>query len=288
MRSGILFLKEVGECMYSGNGVTTEFPLPKSSTGESIVFSHEGRCAILNPGEGYEIRDGNIVFDEAPPLGANIAVGSKPGALSSKEAVEMIVEGITQMTALLEGARLFVAQTSSSVSKSIDEGKASIKAYVDTAQKEQFKEFTDTLARKMREVDAPIAEVRSVSQSAVKAAAETTSVCKGLLEAAKALSDQANGEISKSLDKLAALSSEVKLDIKEFADEQVKTIDKCANDTRMEIIKTGSEALADIGSLADDQQAKIAAMTGKVTQLETRLLAAETNTENVIVRRRRD
>lgn len=271
MRSGILFLKEVGECMYSGNGVTTEFPLPKSSTGESIVFSHEGRCAILNPGEGYEIRDGNIVFDEAPPLGANIAVGSKPGALSSKEAVEMIVEGITQMTALLEGARLFVAQASSSVSKSIDEHKASIKAYVDTAQKEQFKEFTDTLARKMREIDAPIAEVRSASQSAVKAAAETTNVCKGLLEAAKKLSDQANGEISKSLDKLAALSSDIKLEVKEYVEDRISAINKCANDTQTEIIKTGSEALADIGSLADDVTRKIDNAQSQLNDIENRI-----------------
>lgn len=91
--------------MHKGNGLCVEFPIPKGADGDSVLYGIAGRCAILKPGEGYEVRDGNIVFDEPPPIGASIAIGSKAGGFSSKEALDRIVESMEAMRVMFDSAK---------------------------------------------------------------------------------------------------------------------------------------------------------------------------------------
>lgn len=158
--------------MHTGNGEWKELPIPKGADGSAVTYSYQGRCAILQPGEGYEIRDGSIVFESPPPEGAVIACGAKAGTLSSSEAVAQIVEGVGQMAALLEGARLFCSQNERRWNK-------------------MFYDKTDEYAEKINGERAKLAEdhARAVSEASDALRREVTDLIGEVREAASGAKD---------------------------------------------------------------------------------------------------
>lgn len=144
--------------MYKGNGEWVSVPVPKSWDGSSVVFAHEGRCAILMPGEGYEIRDGNIEFFVPPPEGAVISFGSATGMYTSAQALDKITEGIKQLTALVESTRSFVFAKQAEIGEKITQYKKDAEAdrersieRLDEKFKEAVKEAADDIERSLRD-----------------------------------------------------------------------------------------------------------------------------------------
>lgn len=150
-----------GDSVYRGNGEAREFPIPKGTSAESIIFSIGGRCAILMPGEGYEIRDDSIVFNEPPPDGATISFSSPFGTYTSADAVNKITEGISQITALLETARSFVLSAERIMSDGVDEA---IKRYDDILNKKTeyvLKEYRSAIDTAHDDLSATIANEKT-------------------------------------------------------------------------------------------------------------------------------
>lgn len=143
--------------MLKGNGAWMEAPIPQGHTGSRVVFAHEGRCAILAPGEGYEIRDGSIVFTTPPPPGAVISFGEPVGEYTAESALNKITEAITQAAALSESLRLFVA----------DQERRSNKMFYD-----RMKTFTKELADASDDLDAKFKNALTVAARDVRAELE--------------------------------------------------------------------------------------------------------------------
>lgn len=226
--------------MYKGNGFCKTFPLPNGATGEAITFALEGRCAVLKKGEGYDIVNGNIEFNEAPPEGAVINVGSQAGRFTSEEAVMMIVEGMAQMTALMESARIFVSQVSASIGKTADDAKKNIQLALDSAIKKQSDEFTKTFVSKVKEAEEAFKEATDSIAKMAEDIAFDVNQCKSLAKE----TERKNAEITLAISKAIA-------DITDTAEAQLKEIRDVGSANVENIISNGANERVLIKQEAD-------------------------------------
>jgi hypothetical protein len=67
--------------MYTGNGITREFPLPEGNDGSEVyLVSPAGAAVRAKQGDAYAVRDGAVVFSIPPPAGWTIAFQTGPGS----------------------------------------------------------------------------------------------------------------------------------------------------------------------------------------------------------------
>lgn len=274
--------------MYKGNGIANSFPLPKGETGERVILTVGGNCAILSRGEGYEIRDGNVEFYEPLPEGATLVFADAPSdACTSAEAVNRITEGIRVLDALLKEARSFLRVKQDEMDLSVAQAKEFFDRQIDNVGEvltERYKAITDAAASKLAE--SMKSDVDKIAELA-KQTAEDKEVC-GLAE--ECIDDKIqsfNTQLDKVLDDLvrdAEAESKVYDDAVELIVKGQEDIEKKQKEALKGIDAHIADSRSRLDKMLDDIRSTVIDLTAKVGSVKRKMEAAQT--EQVIVKKR--
>lgn len=265
--------------LYKGNGIANSFPLPKGETGERVILTVGGNCAILSRGEGYEIRDGNVEFYEPLPDGATLVFADAPSdACTSAEAVNRITEGIRVLDALLKEARSFLRVKQDEMDLSVVQAKEYFNRQIDNVGEvltERYKAITDAAASKLAE--SMKSDVDKIAELA-KQTAEDKEIC-GLAE--ECIDDKIqsfNTQLDKVLDDLvrdAEAESKVYDDAVSVISEGIKSLEAKGRAVTRDIENVGGKQISEINTEAGRAAELVFGMEDRVKELENRFNALQ-------------
>jgi hypothetical protein len=81
--------------MYTGNGITTEFPLPAGTDGSAVyLVSPAGSAVRMKQGDAYAVGDGAVSFTIPPPAGWVVSFGEEsPGLVMGQGSATLAGSG---------------------------------------------------------------------------------------------------------------------------------------------------------------------------------------------------
>lgn len=277
--------------MLKGNGSWTEAPIPNGNTGRRVVFAYEGRCAILAPGEGYEIRDGSIVFTSPPPEGSLISFGEPEGEYTAKAALDRITEAIVQSAGLVESLRIFVSSQETRSNKMFyDRMKTFTKELADASDDldAKFKNALAVAAQNVKaELEADFDEVRQLC----KQAEEDREACARAEASLDKRIDEANKDFDRSLENCFAREGRYH--------EECEKLEAVIAEAKESLTKTKAEGIDALNAKRDGVMADIEAhaaeceriagsATARMTAIESRISRAGERAEYIERLRRGD